>query len=62
MRALIMTVLIFAQLSLYAQVRKLSVTLNKQPISVLFKQIQEQCKYNIIYSDDIVADTALISL
>ncbi|MDQ7948154.1 MAG: outer membrane beta-barrel family protein [Pedobacter sp.] len=47
---------------LFAQDRKLTITLNQQPISKLFKEIEQQCHYNFVYSDEIVTDTIKISL
>lgn len=46
----------------YGQERKLTVSLNQRPIATLFKQIEEQCKYQFIYSDDVVNDTIKVSL
>ncbi len=47
---------------MYGQDRKLSITLNKQPIRLLFKQIEEQCNYHFVYSDEVVSDTMTVSL
>jgi outer membrane receptor protein involved in Fe transport len=53
--------LVVGWISLLAQDKKLSITLEKQPITVLLKQIEEQCGYNFIYSDDVISDTIIVS-
>jgi outer membrane receptor protein involved in Fe transport len=47
---------------LSAQEKKVTINLIKQPIYELLKQIEEQCNYNIIYSNDVVLDTLKISV
>lgn len=46
----------------YAQDRKVNLNLNKQPIYTLFKQIEAQCAYVFVYSNEVVPDTMTISL
>ncbi|MFD0941079.1 TonB-dependent receptor domain-containing protein [Pedobacter boryungensis] len=60
----IITVLIALSLPMltFAQDRVVTLNLNKQFISSLFKQIEEQSKYSFVYSDDVVSDTMRISL
>ncbi|WP_169306884.1 outer membrane beta-barrel protein [Pedobacter polaris] len=36
--------------------------MNKQPINALFKHIKDQCRYNFIYSDEVISDTMRISI
>ena len=62
MRKLILLILLLSHLVVFAQERKLTLNLNKQPIHALFKQIQLQSGYNIVYSDDVITDTMLVSL
>jgi hypothetical protein len=45
-----------------AQQRKITVKLDHQPIVTLFKQIQLQSGYNLIYSDEVISDTMLVSI
>ena len=52
----------FTQIGLFGQDRKLTLNLNEQPISSLFKQIEDQCKYAFVYSDEVVSDTMKISI
>ena len=53
--------LICSQL-LVAQERKLTLKLDKKPVGVLFQQIQGQCKYNLVYSNEVISDTILVSV
>lgn len=63
MRKLILTLLFCSLLTtLFGQDKKLTVNLNKQAITSLFKEIEEQCRYNFVYSDDVVSDSLKISL
>jgi len=62
MRKLILLILMSGQLVLFAQERKLSLYLNRQPIHILFKEIQSQSGYNIVYSDEVISDTMLVSV
>jgi len=54
--------LILLNIALYGQDKKLTINLSNQPITSLFKQIQQQCGYVIIYSDEVVSDTMLVSV
>lgn len=45
-----------------AQERKLTLTLSQQPLKELFKQIEKHCDYGLIYSDEVVKDTMLVSV
>src|SRR5690606_12997743 len=55
-------IVMFTQIGLFGQDRKLTLNLNEQPISSLFKQIEDQCKYAFVYSDEVVSDTMKISI
>jgi outer membrane receptor protein involved in Fe transport len=61
-RYIILLLVIFAHAKLYGQDRKLTLNLKDQPISSLFKQIEDQCRYNFVYSDEVVSDTMKISI
>jgi hypothetical protein len=61
-RLFILIALVASAISTHAQHRKVTVELDKQPIAQLFKQIQLQSGYNIIYSDEVVSDTMLVSV
>lgn len=62
MRKFILLLMMSGQLVLFAQERIFSLNLDKQPIHALFKQIQLQTGYNIVYSDEIISDTMKVSL
>lgn len=62
MRKLLLLMLLLSHLLGFAQERKVTLNLNKQPIYTLFKQIQLQSDYNIIYSDEVISDTMLVSI
>lgn len=62
MRKFVLLILMSSPLVLFAQERKLTLDLNEQPIHSLFKQIQLQSGYNIVYSDEVISDTMLVSL
>ncbi|WP_199118217.1 TonB-dependent receptor [Pedobacter sp. ASV28] len=61
-KIILLAILAFNCLAIYGQDRKLTVNLYQQPIGLLFDQIKKQCGYNIIYSDEVVADTILVSI
>lgn len=46
----------------YSQSKKLTLLLNKQPITLLFQHIQKDCGYRFVYSDEIISDSMLVSL
>lgn len=58
----LLAILTLSCLAIYGQDRKLTVHLYQQPIGLLFDQIKKQCGYNIIYSDEVVSDTILVSI
>lgn len=62
MRKFLLLILLSSQLALFAQERKVTLNLNKQPIHALFKEIQLQGGYSIVYSDEVIADTMLVSI
>ena len=61
-RAVLLLLLMFAYGLLYGQDQKLTLKLNRSPITMLFKQIQSQCGYTFVYSDEVIADTMLVSV
>lgn len=54
--------LLFSYSILYAQDRKITLNLKDKSILALFKEIQLQSGYNIVFSDEIVSDTMLVSI
>ncbi len=62
MKKFVILLLIFCYAELFGQDRKLTLNLNEQPISSLFRQIEDQCKYNVVYSDEVISDTMKISI
>ena len=65
MRKIVILVLFICCYSLIcaqAQQRKVTLMLDKKPIIELFKQIQQQSGYNIVYSDEVISDTMLVSV
>jgi len=54
--------LLFSYSILHAQDRKITLNLEDKSILTLFKEIQLQSGYNIIFSDEIVSDTMLVSI
>lgn len=61
-KILLAILLLFSFNVLCAQDRKISLNLKAEPILKLFKEIQLQSDYNIIFSDEIVSDTMLVSI
>lgn len=61
-KSILCLLLALAGLTVNAQDKKISLRMEKQSIITLFKNIQLQCAYNFIYSDDVVADSMLVSL
>ncbi|MES2650582.1 MAG: outer membrane beta-barrel family protein [Bacteroidota bacterium] len=59
-------VLVMILLSSYSiicgQDRKLTLNLNKEPIHSFFKQIENQCGYTFVYSNEVISDSITISL
>ena len=62
MRKFLLLILLSSPFVLFAQERKVTLNLTKQPIHSLFKQIQLQSGYNMVYSDEVISDTMLVSL
>jgi len=58
----LLMMLLFSGSTLYAQDRKLTLNLNKQPIQSFFKQIEQQCGYTFVYSNEVISDSILVSL
>lgn len=48
--------------ALNAQGRKIALDVNRQPLPLVLEQIQKRSRYNIIYSDEVVSDTMLVTL
>ncbi|WP_379085449.1 TonB-dependent receptor plug domain-containing protein [Pedobacter sp. UC225_65] len=61
-RAVLLLLLVFAYGLLYGQDQKLTLKLNRSPITQLFKQVQTQCGYTFVYSDEVITDTMLVSV
>jgi len=58
---LMFTILMLGCSMLFAQQKKITVSLKNQPISLLFQEIQNKSGYNVIYSDEIVSDTMIVT-
>ncbi|KQR70218.1 outer membrane beta-barrel protein [Pedobacter sp. Leaf176] len=62
-KAMVLLVLMWmVNFNISAQVRKLTLTLHQKPLKELFNQIEKQCGYGFIYSDEVVKDTMKASL
>lgn len=48
--------------TLLAQTKKITLTVDHQPIKKVFDLLQSKSDYNIIYSDDVVPDSMLVSV
>jgi len=59
---MLLVLLLVMNVDIFAQERKLTLTLDQQPIKELFKQIEQQCGYGFIYSDEVVKDMMQVSL
>ncbi|RZJ90759.1 MAG: TonB-dependent receptor, partial [Chryseobacterium sp.] len=59
---IIITLVLFIIYSLSVNAQQVTVNLEKKPISELFKQIQVQTGLSIVYSNEIVPDSMLISI
>ncbi|AOM77097.1 outer membrane beta-barrel family protein [Pedobacter steynii] len=57
-----LALLFLVVLSAKAQQREITLKLNRKPIVELFRQIQLQSGYNIVYSDEMISDTMLVSV
>lgn len=63
MRRLILTMILLCSYTmLQAQDHKLTLSLNRQSIHTFFKQIENQCGYTFVYSNEVVSDSMIISL
>ena len=47
---------------LFAQDQKISITVNQQPLKKVFDMIQDKSRYRILYSDEVVSDTVMVSI
>jgi len=62
-KALLLLILVWlANVNVSAQEKPLTLVLRNEPLKTLFKQIEKQCGYVFIYSDEIVQDTMKVSL
>lgn len=52
----------FVQFSLKAQERKIAVSANKQPLTRILEQIEQRCGYQLVYSNEVVPDTILVTV
>jgi hypothetical protein len=57
----ILLILVILSFQASAQQGLINLKMDKRPLSQFFQEIQSQCKYNIIYSDEVVSDTMLVS-
>jgi hypothetical protein len=48
--------------SLYAQNQKISLSVNHQPLKKVFDMIQNKSRYRILYSDEVVSDSLMVSI
>lgn len=64
MKKIILTVVFccLVSLSLFAQDRKFSSRKEIISLQSLFKEIQKQCGYTFVYSDEVVSDTMLVTI
>ncbi|PST84397.1 hypothetical protein C7T94_06730 [Pedobacter yulinensis] len=62
MRNLVFMLLIFVCIQLQAQDRKLTLDLQKKPLKILLKEIELQCGYTFVYSDEVISDTMIVSV
>ncbi len=58
----VIILLMLSAAAIKAQDRKITLNLKDKPIVTLFKEIQLQSRYNIVFSDEIVSDTMLVSV
>lgn len=61
-KIIILAALLYCHIGLQAQERKLTLSLNKQPLTQLLEQIQRQCRYHFVYSDEVLSDSMRVSL
>ncbi|RZM27647.1 MAG: TonB-dependent receptor [Pedobacter sp.] len=61
-KLIMLFVLFLLSFSAVAQQVKISVNLDRKPIIELFKQIQSKTGYAIVYSDELVSDTMMVSV
>lgn len=61
-KAVLLLLLMLSQFLLFGQERKITLKLNNKPIVQFFKQLQLQSGYNIVYSDEVISDTMLVSV
>jgi outer membrane receptor protein involved in Fe transport len=53
---------VFLSLSAGAQSKRISISAEAQPIKNVLQKIQDASRYNIVYSDDVVADSIYVSI
>lgn len=58
----ILLLIYFSGTMLYAQNRKISVSVNHEPVKSVLDEIQRKSGYNIIYSDEVVTDSMRVSI
>lgn len=59
---MITVLLVFSYFNATAQNCKLSVSASKQPLTRILEQIEQQCGYQIVYSNEVVPDTVLVTI
>jgi hypothetical protein len=61
-KAILIITAALAYVTAEAQTRRVSVSANKKPLAEVFQEIQKESGYNMVYSDDIISDTMLVSV
>lgn len=59
---LIIVLMVSSYFHAHAQSRKISVAANQQPLTKILEQIEQACAYSIVYSNEIVPDTMLVTV
>src|SRR5207237_10874 len=59
---ILITLALFAILNLSANAQQVTLKLERRPIVELFKQIQIQTGYSIVYSNEVFSDSMLVSI
>ncbi len=59
---MIVTLAVLSHSSTHAQNCKISLSANQQPLTRVLEQIERACAYSIVYSNDVVPDTMLITI
>ncbi|MBB5439573.1 outer membrane receptor protein involved in Fe transport [Pedobacter sp. AK017] len=57
-----MMLMVFSYFSGQAQSRKISISSNKLPLTRILEQIEKECTYSIVYSNEVIPDTVLVTV